>query len=178
VKVKWQDPDATAPRERDGLFDIVRWKLPKTVRRRAASSACDEPPHPEERGCSRAPAKLERACARLEGWGGDTPSCFETAAAPPPQHEGITILSMRNERAARCARDARGRDALRRRVKNQPSRVVDSAPLFPACYLQGKLQLERVSRRRAATGMERVEAHAGVIVPSPTRTRACPSSGT
>src|SRR5215813_3922562 len=28
-----------APRERDGLFDIVRWELPKTVRRRAASSA-------------------------------------------------------------------------------------------------------------------------------------------
>ena len=28
-----------APRERDGLFDIVRWKLPKTVRRRAASLA-------------------------------------------------------------------------------------------------------------------------------------------
>src|SRR5262249_31032401 len=28
-----------APRERVGLFDIVRWELPKTVRRRAASSA-------------------------------------------------------------------------------------------------------------------------------------------
>src|SRR5215813_6592879 len=28
-----------APREREWLFDIVRWKLPKTVRRRAASSA-------------------------------------------------------------------------------------------------------------------------------------------
>src|SRR5215468_603846 len=28
-----------APRERDGLFDIVKWELPKTVRRRAASSA-------------------------------------------------------------------------------------------------------------------------------------------
>src|SRR5215469_6362029 len=28
-----------APRERDGLFDIVSWKLPKTVRRGAAGSA-------------------------------------------------------------------------------------------------------------------------------------------
>src|SRR5262245_39893586 len=28
-----------APRERDGLFEIVSWDLPKTVRRRAASSA-------------------------------------------------------------------------------------------------------------------------------------------
>src|SRR6266496_1719887 len=28
-----------APRERDGLFDIVSWELPRTVRRRAASSA-------------------------------------------------------------------------------------------------------------------------------------------
>ena len=27
------------PRERDGLFDIVSWELPKTVRRRAAGSA-------------------------------------------------------------------------------------------------------------------------------------------
>src|SRR5262249_44855416 len=58
-------------------------------------------PHPEERGYSRGPAKLERACARLEGWGGGTPSCFETAASPPPQHEGVTVLSMRGITIAR-----------------------------------------------------------------------------
>jgi len=35
-----QSPGAeNAPRERDGLFDIVRWELPKTIRRRAAGSA-------------------------------------------------------------------------------------------------------------------------------------------
>src|SRR5262252_9942291 len=35
-----QTPGAkNAPRERDGLFDIVRWELPKTIRRRAAGSA-------------------------------------------------------------------------------------------------------------------------------------------
>src|SRR5215467_3607501 len=40
-EAKLQTPGAkNAPRERDGLFDIVRWELPKTVRRRAASSTC------------------------------------------------------------------------------------------------------------------------------------------
>src|SRR5215470_2483541 len=40
-----QTPGAdNAPRERDGLFEIVRWELPKTVRRRAAISACAHPP--------------------------------------------------------------------------------------------------------------------------------------
>src|SRR5262249_25079182 len=39
-----QTPGAdNAPRERDGLFEIVRWELPKTVRRRAAISACAHP---------------------------------------------------------------------------------------------------------------------------------------
>src|SRR5262245_30782515 len=39
-EAKLQTPGRkNAPRERDGLFDIVRWELPKTVRRRAASSA-------------------------------------------------------------------------------------------------------------------------------------------
>jgi hypothetical protein len=38
------------------------------------------------------------------------------------------------------------RDPLPRRVKNQPLRVVGPASLFPPCYLQEKLQLERVSR--------------------------------
>src|SRR5262249_14898044 len=52
-EAKSQTPDAkNAPRERGGLFDIVRWKLRRTVRRRAARAACAEPPHPEERACA------------------------------------------------------------------------------------------------------------------------------
>src|SRR6516162_11332566 len=52
-EAKLQTPGAkNAPRERDGLFDIVRWELPKTVRRRAADSVRPEPPHPEERACA------------------------------------------------------------------------------------------------------------------------------
>jgi hypothetical protein len=61
---------------------------------------------------------------------------------------------MHEERETGALRPGHGncREALLHRVKNQPSRVVGSAPLFPACYLQGKLQLERVSRQRTAPG--------------------------
>src|SRR5215471_17833929 len=46
-EAKVQAPGAeNAPRERDGLFDIVRWKLPRTVRRRAADSAVVIAPSP------------------------------------------------------------------------------------------------------------------------------------
>jgi hypothetical protein len=52
-EAKVQTPGAeNAPRERDGLFEIVRW---------AETRCC---PHPEERACRREPAKHERACAR------------------------------------------------------------------------------------------------------------------
>ena len=57
-----------APRERDGLFDIVRWELPKTVRRRTASSVCPRPPHPEERACGSAAAnQVVRARVSKDG---------------------------------------------------------------------------------------------------------------
>src|SRR5262249_37594354 len=57
-----------APRERDGLFDIVRWELPKTARRRTASSVCPKPPHPEERACGSAAAtQVVRARVSKDG---------------------------------------------------------------------------------------------------------------
>src|SRR5215472_6573965 len=57
-----------APRERDGLFDIVSWELPRTVRRRAASSVCPKPPHPEERACGSAAAnQVVRARVSKDG---------------------------------------------------------------------------------------------------------------
>ena len=44
------------------------------------------------------PAKLERACARLEGWGGGTPLMLRDAALrAAPQHEGGEHVSMREE---------------------------------------------------------------------------------
>src|SRR5262249_3601347 len=53
---KSQTPDAeNAPRERDGLFEIVSCELR------------DARPHPEERARRRRSANFERACARLEG---------------------------------------------------------------------------------------------------------------
>src|SRR5262249_13969328 len=58
-----------APRERDGLFDIVRWKLPKTVRRRAASSALVVPAKAgthDHRGWFWVPA-LRPLCGRRPG---------------------------------------------------------------------------------------------------------------
>jgi hypothetical protein len=60
--------------KREWLFDIVRRELPKTVRRRAASSAVL---NPEERACASASAKSsERARVSKDEDGG--PSCFET----------------------------------------------------------------------------------------------------
>src|SRR6516162_3659352 len=54
-EAKSQASDADAPRERDGLFDIV------SCERR------DARPHPEEHARRRRSANFERACARLEG---------------------------------------------------------------------------------------------------------------
>jgi hypothetical protein len=49
---------------------------------------------------------------------------------------GVCSAPLRCSRAALRPGHGSCRDALLRRVKNQPSRVVGSAPLFPACYLQ------------------------------------------
>src|SRR5215831_10991204 len=68
-EAKSQTPGAEdAPRERDGLFDIVRW---------AETRCC---PHPEERACASASAR-SNAPARVskdEDGRLGLPSCFET----------------------------------------------------------------------------------------------------
>ena len=94
---KWQDPDANAAAgtRRSGLFDIVRWELAKTVRRRAASSAVlilrsAHATKPAANPGARARVSKDEAAVH--------PSCFETAASPPPQHEGVTVLGMRASR--------------------------------------------------------------------------------
>ena len=80
---------------RSGLFDIVRWELPKTARRRAASSAVlilrsAHATKPAANPGARARVSKDEAAVH--------PSCFETAASPPPQHEGVTVLGMRASR--------------------------------------------------------------------------------
>src|SRR5215831_7632816 len=115
-EAKLQTPGAeNAPRERDGLFDIVRWELPKTVRRRAASSVCAEPPHPEERACASAAAN-QVACARVS----------KDGAAIIPPHASRRIAAQRrlsqqpSSRAAMLlSMRARARGAFWR---NEPNR--------------------------------------------------------
>ena len=91
-------------------------------------------------------------------------------AGTPLRGPITTVFGYGSRLSARFAGVGRDDDPFRRsfiRTKNQPSRVVGSPPLFPACYLQGKSQLERVSRQRAATGIERVMAHAGCTIAAP-----------
>src|SRR6202040_1007915 len=80
-------------------------------------------PHPEERGCRSGSANSnERARVSKDG-DGPWPSCFETAAAPPPQHEGGDSV----------ARKTRSRSRERNVLQ---SRVV-AFPCFrpvPPCY--------------------------------------------
>src|SRR5262249_51141191 len=90
VKQGCKTPGAkNAPRERDGLFDIVRWELPKTVRQRTASSACPEPPHPEERACRKGCAN-SRGRARVSKDEDVAHMLRDAALRAAPQHEGTT----------------------------------------------------------------------------------------
>src|SRR6516164_8387543 len=62
--------------------------------------------------------KSGRVRARLEGWGGDnTPSCFETAASPPPQHEGHH--GPRHETNSASRGETRSRSRERKVVQSQ-----------------------------------------------------------
>src|SRR5262249_24527220 len=90
-----QTPGAeNAPRERDGLFDMVSW---------AEMRCC---PHPEERACRRRSANAKpRARVSKDEDGQDAgPSCFEThrSAAESAQASvfarAAMLLSMRTER--------------------------------------------------------------------------------
>jgi len=87
--------------------------------------------------------KSGRACARLEGWGGDTPHASRRIAAQPscgrvrarlgcdaPQHEG--------ERGV-CGTNLRLWET-----------IAGSVPLFWDCYLQWKAQLQRVEPQARA----------------------------
>jgi len=85
-----------APRERDGLFDIVK--------RNTANG-------------SEIVARIERSEIRGKWLPHFAALNAGYEAAPRPEHGSW-------------------RDALLPRMKNQPLRVVGSAPLFPACYLQ------------------------------------------
>ena len=85
--------------------------------------------------------KSGRVRARLEGWGGDnTPSCFETAASPPPQHEG-------GEHGGWIERsEPRSRSRERNRVQSQGCGFF----LFSSC--SGLLSAVRRADQRSAGG--------------------------
>src|SRR5215831_12422256 len=114
-----------APRERDGLFDIVRW---------VETRCC---PHPEERACASASAK-SNARARVskdeDGHGmalmlRDASQRPESVEASVPARAAM-LLSMR----------ARARSTNLRLQET----IAGSVSLFPACSLQGTPQLKRV----------------------------------
>src|SRR5215471_9284758 len=74
-----------APRERDGLFDIVSW---------AETRCC---PHPEERACTSAPAKsnVRARVSKDEDERLRAPSCFETHRSAPSLWKRLCSLALR-----------------------------------------------------------------------------------
>src|SRR5262245_10586281 len=113
-----------APRERGGLFDIVRWELPKTVRRRAADSVCPEPPHPKERACASAAAnQVARVRVSKDGAAIIPPHASRRIAAQrglsqQPSSRAAMLLSMRAR-----ARGAFWQAKRRRGREDQPAAV-------------------------------------------------------
>src|SRR5262249_1815580 len=102
AKEKSQASDANASRERDWLFEIVRRELPRTVRRRAASSAVLILRSARAEGVSQTRTGV-RASRRMRL---RYPSCFET-------HRSATTLGRRRARARCDAPQHGGEDARR-----------------------------------------------------------------
>jgi hypothetical protein len=110
----------------------------------------DARPHPEERGCTSAPAKSKEHArvSKDEDGHGAVLSCFKThriaaesckrlcSRCDAPQHEGQHILAKRNH-------------AGRTTNLRLQEIIAGCDPLFPACYLQGTAQLQRVWHVRA-----------------------------
>src|SRR5262249_18736673 len=143
-EAKSQSPGRkNAPRERDGLFEIVRWNdgerfsddLQFCTRAR---------PHPEERVGWSGPANsnARMRVSKDEDEPMRAPSCFETHRSAPmpwtrlcsrwrcdaPQHEGAGARRILASQAAARPRTTNLR--LRETIAGSPC-------LFPACYLQG-----------------------------------------
>src|SRR5262249_31265467 len=112
-----------APRERDRLFDIVRWELPKTVRRRAARSpalilrSAHAQALPQSRTSVRASRRMRTATAVVMGAG--SPSLSRGSARATAGSVLRTTLGLWET-------------------------IASFAPLFPDCYLQWMPQLQRV----------------------------------
>src|SRR6516225_1600818 len=112
-----------APREQDGLFDIVRWKIPKTVRRRAASLAVLILRSARAGGVSQA-----RTGVRAPGFRCD---------APQHEGEGCRILAKRTQRAFWLNEPKRGECPRGRRTNLRLHEMTAGViSLFPDCYLQ------------------------------------------
>src|SRR5215510_7430979 len=115
----------SAPRERDGLFDIVSW---------AETRCC---PHPEERACASASAR-SNARARVskdEDGRLGLPSCFET------HRSAVRPWKRLRSRPAAMLLSMRARESTNLWLYEMRTGAI---PLFPDCYLQWTAQLQRV----------------------------------
>jgi len=117
-------------------------ELPKTVRRRTASSVCPRPPHPEERACGSAAAN-QVVRARVSKDGAAIPLMLRDASQRSRAVDAFELawaamlLSMRA--SVVCRTNLRLWET-----------IAGSVPLFPACYLQWIAQLQRVERSARA----------------------------
>src|SRR5262249_9464270 len=135
-EAKLQTPGAeNVPRERDGLFDIVRW---------VETRCC---PHPEERACASASAK-SNARARISKDEDDHGMALMLRDIAARVGSGsicarvALLLSMR----AGAAHFKKSQAALRTRGTNLRlwETIAGCNPLFADCYLQRNPQLQRV----------------------------------
>ena len=129
-EAKRKSPGAKkAPRERVGLFDIVK------------NAASDARPHPEERarekGCAN--ANLRARVSKDEDEQLGSPSCFETHRSALWRRQRLRsrraamLLSMRARRRRHVlAKRSRATDTS----QSQPARVVGYRPLLCDCSLQ------------------------------------------
>src|SRR5262249_46531715 len=138
----------TAPREREWLFDIVRWELPKTVGRRAATAVVLilRSAHAEE--VPRIRARRARVSKDEDGhalmlrdapqrtWAVEAPALGFCWEAPQDEGERRGILAKRTQRS--CWPNEAKREHARERRTNLRLHEMSAGvvSLFPACYLQ------------------------------------------
>ena len=112
------------PREREWLFDIVKWELPKTVGRGAATSVVLIPRSAHADDIPRIRTRV-RIAARV-GWGSTCARVTRKSVCPNEAKRGACVDRRTNLR-----------------LHEMTAGVIS---LFPACYLQWVLQLTRAGR--------------------------------
>src|SRR5215469_4364944 len=112
------------PREREWLFDIVKWELPKTVGRGAATSVVLIPRSAHADDIPRIRTRTHRSARRL-----------------------VKHLRSRHTQVGFAQTKPSGEHAGDRRANLRLHELTSGViSLFPACYLQWVLQLTRAGR--------------------------------